>query len=189
MYVRYHITRIKSEIIKAQKARKTLGKLNWAIQLSSFLSLFLGIFLTMKKGKLYIDLQLRIWRIQICQKEKYFFSDIIWLLWWRTTCKFNILLKGIVNNVSCFPFFWLYLICKTLIWAWYGVKMKPWKILFKRIVKYVKEWKCMSNWFYHAQFLSQTGVLDKPFGNGLWWYFMNILIVTNVNYLSYLYKM
>ena len=38
--MRYHITRIKSEIIKAQKARKTLGKLNWAIQLSSFLSFF-----------------------------------------------------------------------------------------------------------------------------------------------------
>ena len=36
--MRYHVTRIKSEIIKAQKARKTLGKLNWAIQLSSFLS-------------------------------------------------------------------------------------------------------------------------------------------------------
>ena len=32
--VRYHAIRIQSEIIKAQKARKTLGKLNWAIQLS-----------------------------------------------------------------------------------------------------------------------------------------------------------
>ena len=41
--VHYHVTRIKSEIIKAQKARKTIGKLNWAI-LSSFLSssFFLG---------------------------------------------------------------------------------------------------------------------------------------------------
>ena len=33
----YFVTHIKSEIIKVQKARKTLGKLNWAIQLSSFL--------------------------------------------------------------------------------------------------------------------------------------------------------
>ena len=33
-------TRIKSEIIKAPEARKTLGKLNWAIQLSSFLASF-----------------------------------------------------------------------------------------------------------------------------------------------------
>ena len=32
-------------------------------------------------GKLYIDLKHRIWRIQICQKEKYCFSDIIWLSW------------------------------------------------------------------------------------------------------------
>ena len=46
--VRYHVTRIKSEIIKAQKARKTLGKLNWAIQLSSFLSFCFHILLTMK---------------------------------------------------------------------------------------------------------------------------------------------
>ena len=47
--VRYHVTRIKSEIIKAPKARKTLGKLNWAIQLSSLiLSLFGVFFLTMK---------------------------------------------------------------------------------------------------------------------------------------------
>ena len=38
--VRYHVTRIKSEIIKAQKARKILNsrKAEWAIQLSSFLS-------------------------------------------------------------------------------------------------------------------------------------------------------
>ena len=28
----------------------------------------------MKQGKLYIDLKLRIWRIQICQKEKNIFS-------------------------------------------------------------------------------------------------------------------
>ena len=39
----------------------------------------------MKKGKLYIVLKLRIWRIQICQKEKKKFSDIIWLSWWCTT--------------------------------------------------------------------------------------------------------
>ena len=77
--VRYHVTRINSEIIKAQKARKMIGKPNWAIQLSSFLSCSGGIFLTVKLGKLYIDLKLRIWKIQICQKEKYFFSDIIWL--------------------------------------------------------------------------------------------------------------
>ena len=32
-------------------------------------------------GKLYIELKHRIWRIQICQKEKYCFSDIIWLSW------------------------------------------------------------------------------------------------------------
>ena len=43
--VRYHVTRIKSEIIKAQKARKTFGKLNWAIQLSSFLSFCVVFFL------------------------------------------------------------------------------------------------------------------------------------------------
>ena len=29
--VRHHVTRIKSEIIKVPKARKILGKLNWAI--------------------------------------------------------------------------------------------------------------------------------------------------------------
>ena len=46
--MRYHVTHIKLEIIEAQKARKTLGKLNWAIQLSSFLSFFTFIFLTMK---------------------------------------------------------------------------------------------------------------------------------------------
>ena len=32
-------------------------------------------------GKLYIDLKHRIWRIQICPKEEYCFSDIIWLSW------------------------------------------------------------------------------------------------------------
>ena len=45
MWCVIHVTRIKSEIIQAQKARKTLGKLNWAIQFSSFLYYF---FLTMK---------------------------------------------------------------------------------------------------------------------------------------------
>jgi len=34
---------------------------------------------------LYINLKFRIWRIQICQKDKYFFSDIIRLSWWHTT--------------------------------------------------------------------------------------------------------
>ena len=43
--MRYYVTRIKSEIMKAQKARKTLGKMNWAIQLSSFLSFCFVFFL------------------------------------------------------------------------------------------------------------------------------------------------
>ena len=42
--VRHHVARIKSEIIKAQKAWKTLGKPNWAMQLSSFLSFWGGYF-------------------------------------------------------------------------------------------------------------------------------------------------
>ena len=48
--MRYHVTRIKSEIIKAQKATKTLGKLNWAIQLSSFLSFVGVVFLQWSKA-------------------------------------------------------------------------------------------------------------------------------------------
>ena len=46
--MRYHVTRIKSEIIKVPKARKTFGKLYWAIQLSSFPSFFVCVLLTMK---------------------------------------------------------------------------------------------------------------------------------------------
>ena len=48
--VRHHVTRIKSEIIKAPKARKILGKLNWAIQLSTFLSSLKKKFLQWSKA-------------------------------------------------------------------------------------------------------------------------------------------
>ena len=79
--VRHHVTRIESEnILIAQEARKTLGKLNFKLSIISF---FGGRGKVI--GKSYIDLKHRIWRIQICQKEKYYFSDIIWLSWWRTT--------------------------------------------------------------------------------------------------------
>ena len=46
--VRYHVTRIKSEIIKAQKARKTLGKPNWAYSFLAFNLPPLFFLLTMK---------------------------------------------------------------------------------------------------------------------------------------------
>ena len=79
--VRHHVTRIKSEIIlMAQEARKTLGKLNFKLSIISFLGGGGKVI-----GKLYIDLKHRIWRVQICQKEKYCFFNIIWLSWWRTT--------------------------------------------------------------------------------------------------------
>ena len=73
--VRHHVTRIKSEIIlMAQEARKTLGKLNFKLSIISFFGGGGKVI-----GKLYIDLKHRIWRVQICQKEKYCFFDIIWL--------------------------------------------------------------------------------------------------------------
>ena len=79
--VRHHVTRIKLEIILiAQEARKTLGE----TEFQAFHHFFFG-----GRGKvigiLYINLKHRIWRVQICQKGKYCFSDIIWLSWWRTT--------------------------------------------------------------------------------------------------------
>ena len=72
--MRHHVTRIKSEIILiAQEARKTLGKLNFKLSIISLLGGGRG----KVSGKLYIDLKHRMWRSQICQKEKYCFSDII----------------------------------------------------------------------------------------------------------------
>ena len=83
--VRHHVTRIKSEIINAQKAKKRVESWIGPYSFLAFYHIFFCIFPSMKQGKLYIDLKLRIWRIQICQKDKYFFSDFIWLSWWRTT--------------------------------------------------------------------------------------------------------
>ena len=86
--MRYHVTRIKSEIIKAPKARKTLGKLNWAIQLSSFPSFFF-FFFTYNEVR-QIVYRFKAWNLENSDlpKEKYFFSDIIYMAFVMTHHKY-----------------------------------------------------------------------------------------------------
>ena len=77
-----HVTRIKSEIMNSPWKKQEKHSGSW---ISSFPSFLLR---GRREGNwqiVYIDLKHRIWRIQICQKDTYCFSDIIWLSWWHTT--------------------------------------------------------------------------------------------------------